>query len=491
MPMIVHADITTLLDAISANDTDGVIAATLQLLGPEHVPPSKIAARVGIPAAWAGGEGHPLAMLSVVGQVAEWMRAIPIGPEPDAEQRRNLDAALPLIQGFMAVAELVKKGLTEPRPDLAEPLVPADVHAEGGSEPAFIAAVKAGDLNRAQRLLLGYYATGTDYRAVLTTIYAALATRYPAHGHPTIFASAGSRVLDMAEWGDRMPAYISWVTPLLADSAPQSPAGEAAAAYAADNAHDLGWLRTRLAIPREEAAGSTFQRAVVEGDYVAACDAVLKALRDGATPGGVAAGLALAAAGEVNNVPEGDTEGLLRTGHALLYVNAVHYATHQTQQQQIWPLLYTAACAVNAARNVTPSGKLAAVRPAPSSVPMGGLIAASMVRKFEQQLADGDTAGALTVATRYLQMGHPQRALAGVVGAVAATRDASVAQPESLHILPIVAAAAGEYLDLPRALQNNGQNALLNAAIRLAAELAAPHTTTDRARAAITAQLAQ
>ncbi|MFI5273861.1 MAG: hypothetical protein ACHQ4H_12580 [Ktedonobacterales bacterium] len=489
MPMIVHADITTLLDAITAGDTDNVIRATLQLLGPEHVPPQKVAARVGIPAAWGGGDGHPLAVLSVAGQVAEWMRSIPIGPEPGAEEARNLAAALPLVQGFVAVADRVKQGLPEPHPALPEPLVPADVHAEGGSEPAFASAVAAGDLERARRLLMGYYATGTDYRAVLATIYAALGTRLPADGHPMIFAAAGARVLDMADWGDQLPAYIYWLTPLLTERAPQSAAGQAAAAYAADAAHDLAWLRERLAIPREEAAGLAFQRAVVASDYAAACDAVLKALRDGATPMGVAAGLALAAATEINNVPSGDTEGLLRTGHALLYVHAVHAATKQTQERQIWPLLYTAACAVNAARNVTPSGQLAAARSAPASIPMGGLIAASMLRNFEQQLAQGDMGSALTVATRYLQMGHPQRALAGVIGSVAATHDTNPAHPETLHILPIVTAAAAEYLDAPTALQSGGQNPLLHAAIRLASELTAPSVTTDRVRAAIVAQM--
>src|SRR5689334_1172400 len=96
MPMIVHADITTLLEALTAGDEDGAIHATLRLLGPENAPPAKIAARVGIPAAWAGGDGHPLAVLSVSGRVAEWMRSIPIGPEPGAETRRQLATALPL-----------------------------------------------------------------------------------------------------------------------------------------------------------------------------------------------------------------------------------------------------------------------------------------------------------------------------------------------------------------------------------------------------------
>lgn len=488
MPMIVHADITTLLDALTTGDLDGVIAATLQLLGPERVPPAKVAARIGIPAAWGGGDGHPLGVLAVAGQMAEWMRTIPIGPEPGADQRRNLAAALPLIQAFSAVAARVKQGLPEPHPALPQPLVPADVHAEGGSMAAFAAAVADRDLDRTRALLMGYYATGADYKTVLATIYAALATRYSDGGHPLIFSVAGSRVLDMADWGDRMPAYIYWATPLMLDAAPQAPAGAAAAAYAAEEAHALGWLRTRLAIPKEEAAGSAFQRAIVVGDYTAACDAVLKALRDGATPMGVASGIALAAATEVVNVPTGDREGLMRTGHALLYAHAVHTATKQTQNPAIWPLLYTSACAVNAARNLTPSGQLAAARPAAQSVPMGGLIPASMLRGFEQQLASGDVPGALTVATRYLQMGHPQRALAGVIGSVAASCDADPAQPESLHILPIVAAAAAEYVNLPQALQNGGQNALLHAAVRLAGELTAGHSVADRVREAITAR---
>src|SRR5689334_3028757 len=102
MAMLVHANITALLDAILAGDEEGTIRETLTLLGPEKVPPAKIASRVGIPAAWGGGDGHPLSVLSVAGRVAEWMRSIPIGPEPDAETRRQLAPALPLVQGFRA-----------------------------------------------------------------------------------------------------------------------------------------------------------------------------------------------------------------------------------------------------------------------------------------------------------------------------------------------------------------------------------------------------
>ena len=52
----------------------------------------------------------------------------------------------------------------------------------------------------------------------------------------------------------------------------------------------------------------------------------------------------------------------------------------------------------------------------------------------------------------------------------------------------IVAAAAAEYINLPPALQNGGQNALLHAAVRLAGELTAGHSIADRVREAIAAR---
>jgi hypothetical protein len=488
MPMLVHANITALLDALAARDEDTVIRETLTLLGPEKVPPAKIAARVGIPAAWGGGDGHALSVLAVAGRVAEWMRAIPLGPEPEAEGRRQLGPALPLAQGLLAVADRVQTGLPEPHPTLPQGIPPADVKHPDGPLGALREALAAKDLERTRAILMGYYATGVDYRALLTLLYAALAHRYPESGHPLTFVVSGSRVLDMADWGDRVPAYIYWLTPLILTDTPDTTAGQAARDYAADAAHDLGWLRQRLSIPKEEAAGPAFQQALVAGVARAACDAVLQALRGGATPMGVAAGMALAAAERINGVVPGDRQGLLRAGHVLLYVNAVHTATTQTQNPEIWPLLYTAACAVNAAQ--TPAAGLApeSGARAAASVPVGGLIAATMLRNFEQQLADGDTASALTLARRYLQMGHPARALAGVIGAVGATRDAAGAG-DAAHTLPLVAAAAEEYMNLPQALQGGGQNALLTAAVRLAAELTSGHALADRVRAAINVRL--
>ncbi len=489
MVMMVNADISALLDAIAAADVDAVIRETVQLLGPEKVPPAKVAARVGIPVAWAGGDGHPLATLSVTGRIAEWMRSMPIGPEPGAESRRALASALPLVQGFLATADNVRRGLPEPHPDLPEPIVPADVNHSGGAVGALKAAVANHDLQRSRAILMGLYATGTDYRALLTAMYAALDLRYPEGGHPLSFVVAGSRLLDMASWGDRMPAFIFWATPLMLDTAPDAPAAEAARAYMSAPEHDLGWLRTRLSIPKDEAAGPGFQRALVAGDGTAACEAVLQALRDGATPMGVAAGISVAAAEQVNAVAPGDREGLLRAAHALLYAHSVHAAMLHTQNEAVWPLLYTAACAVNSVGSAAGAPTADRALPNVPSSPLGGLIPASMLRTVEQQIVEGDTSSALASARRYLQMGHPPRALAGVVGAAASTRDIQPGEAQSLHILPLVAAAAEEYLNLPRALQQNGQMPLLAAAIRLCGELGRAHTLADRVRGVVEQQV--
>jgi hypothetical protein len=296
----------------------------------------------------------------------------------------------------------------------------------------------------------------------------------------------------MADWGDRLPAFIYWFAPLMVDAAPATAVEEAARTYAKAAGHDFAWLRTRLGVPREEAAGADYQRALKSGSAEAACEATLQALRQGATPMGVAAGISLAAAEVVSTVPPGDRVGLRRAAELLLYTHSVRLATTQTQNQEIWPLLYTAASAVNAARPADGVGASAASpRGARSaqSTPVGGLIPASMLRSLEQQVRSGDTESALSVAYRYLQMGHPSRALAGIIGSVAASRDAAAGESGTFHPLVLTAAAIEEYMMVPPALASGGQNALLTAAIRLAGELDSGRQLADKVQSAIDTEL--
>lgn len=489
MPMIVSANVSALLEAIAAGDEASVIRETIRLIGPENVPPAKVAARAGIAAAWAGGDGHPLATLAPVGRITLWMKSVPAGPEPDADERLSLARAVPLVQAFMAVQKQVHRGYTSPQPALPEPIFPAQVKRDDGVLGALREAISAHDLERVRGLLMGLYATGTDYRSLLTNIYATLAHRYPEGGHPLTLVVAGTRVLDMAEWGDRMPAFIYWVTPIMLDVAADTDVAEMARSYSQSEGHDLGWVRKRLSIPKEEAAGAQFQRAVVNGSATDACDAVVSALRDGATPAGVAAGLALAAAERVNSVPGDDWDGLIRAAHILEYAHSVHTVMLHTQNEEVWPLLYTAACAVNSVHTTgNPADLERGASSGPSATP-GGLIAASMLRRLESQLFEGDTASALALARRYLQMGHPARALAGVASYVASSRDVQASQPYSDHIMPFISAAVEEYLALPSALAAGGYNPLLIAALRMASEFTSGHRVLDMVNEAISTRL--
>jgi hypothetical protein len=198
--------------------------------------------------------------------------------------------------------------------------------------------------------------------------------------------------------------------------------------------------------------------------------------------------MTLAAANQVNAVPDGDRARLLAAAQTLLYTHAVHVAMAQVQDPHVWPMLYTAAGAVNSLGGGAGTLEAAAAR-ATVSVGAGGTLAATMLRSVEEKLGQGDTLTALATAQRYLQTGNPPRALAGVIGTIAARRDTTDA--EGLLAMPYVAAAAESYQMLPTALAGGGQNPLLTATIRLAGELRGPSGRAERVRAAIEERVAR
>ena len=477
MATTIYADTTPLLEAIAASDTDRIIRETTALLGAQKVPAAKIAGRVGLAALWGNADPHALTVLATVGRVSTWMRTIPAGPEPGDDVRRQLAPAYPLAQSFLAVADAVRNGLPEPHPSLPEPILPGELKNGQTVYGAIQDAYGRRDLNTIRALLMGYHATGADYRSFQTAIYGALAHRYPEGGHPLIFALSGCHILDMAEWGDHEPPMIYWYPPLMLESVPDAPASQAASDYATQAEHDLSWLRTRLSIPKEEPAGVAFQQALLAGDGAAACDAVLSALRSGATPRGVASGMSLAVAAHINAVPQGDSAQLMRVGHVLEYVHSVQVAMRHTQETLVFPLLYTAACAVNSLGPV--GAQVVQGAGAAGALVAGGLIPGVVLRSLEQQVTSGEIGGALATARRYIQMGHPPSGLAGILATVAAQRDVT-GDESAQHALPLVTAACEAYLMLPGAIAEKGQNALLTAAIRLATEARGGTTLASR-----------
>lgn len=479
MTMMLYADTTPLAEAIAAGGEARVIAETVKLLGQRNLKPAKVAGRVGIDALWGAGDPTALAPLASSGRLSDWMRALPLGPEPGEEQRAQLSPATPLVQAFMTAQAAVAKGMSDSKPALPDPIEPMEIPGGKSVHQALTEAFDARDVTAMRRVLLGLFATGADYRSTLEALYVATRFSYVGAGEPLTWILTASEIMDMAEWGGNNQPFIYWITGLLAGLGANSAIGETARAYAAAPQHDLSWMRTRLSIPKNEAAGEDFQTALTAGDASAACDATLAALRAGATPSGVASGMALAVAERVNSVPAGDTTALLDAGRVLRYIHAVATATRQTQHADTWPMLYTAACAVNALGSAAPVGL-----PSAPSIPVGGTLGGALLRQMEQQVATGEAASAIAAARRYMQIENAPRSFAGAVSLAVAQIDPAAGELGA-EAAPLMAAALEEYLALPAALANNGQNALLAAAVRLATDLRGDHARADRVNAAI------
>lgn len=457
-------DYAPLIDAVASARVSHIAREVFHLLR-KKVSPFFIIGQVGVPAAWGDTEGHPLCALAAGGHIADWMRSIPSSGEADDDERRLIATALPLTLALALAAQAVHAG-QRAQVELPAPLFPANISHPQGMGGALREAVCAGQINRTQQLLLGYYATGTDYRSYLTNVYQAITEHYTGDGHTLIFAHRSSQVLDMAGWANKLPPFIFWLTPHLATSQPDAPFLSEVQAFLRDPAHDLKPLRTRLAPANNAAAGVSLRQTILQGALEETCNAVLAALLNGAKPPAVGSVIALAAARRFLNTAESDPAAVLRAAHGLLVASAARTAVTQIQDVEALPILFIAAAAVNALRDVEQ------VETAKTSVPsartgsslVGGILAPVLLRTLERQIESGDDQDAQASTRRYLQLGHPARGLVATIASVACQGDASADQG---HVLLLAQAAAEEYLALPPQLQNEGE-ALLAVGVRVA-----------------------
>jgi hypothetical protein len=462
-------DYAPLIDAVASANVNHIAREVAHLLR-RKVSPFFIIGKVGVPAAWGDTDGHPLSGLGAGGHIADWTRYIPASGEDDDEEHRLLRPTLPLTVALAFAAPAVRAGAHHQQ-ELPEPIFPATVNHPGGMDGALREAVNTGQVERTLRILLGYYATGTDYRSYLMNVYRALTEHYPADGHALIFTHRSSQVLDMAGWADKLPPFIYWLAPHLADKQPNAPFLADVQTFLSDPAHDLKPLRTRLAPANNAAAGAELRQAILHGSLEETFAAVLAALNNGAKGPAIGSVIALAAARRYLNTKEGDADASQRAAHGLLLASAARTAVSQVQNIEVLPLLFIAAAAINTLRDVEP-----AEAPQPIAHPrasagalIGGILAPVLLRSVEQQLADGDEQAVLTSAHRYLQLGHPAHGLAATIASVACQSDASSDQG---HSLLLAEAAAEEFLALPAHLQSEGETLL---AVSVRAALQRPH----------------
>ncbi len=469
-------DYAPLIDAVASARVSHIAREVIHLLR-KHVSPFLIIGQVGVPAAWGDTEGHPLCALAAGGHIADWIRSIPSSGESDDDERRLIATALPLTLALSLATPAVQAG-HRTQAALPEPLFPANINHPQGMGGALREAVCAGQISRTQQLLLGYYATGTDYRSYLTNVYQAITEHYTGDGHTLIFAHRSSQVLDMAGWANKLPPFIFWLAPHLATSQPDAPFLAEVQAFLRDPAHDLKPLRTRLAPANNPAAGAALRQAILQGTLEETCNAVLAALMNGAKAPAVGSVIALAAARRFLDTAETDAAAVLRAAHGLLVANAARTAVTQIQDIEILPILFIAAAAVNALRDVeqgeTAKTNVPSARMGTGGL-VGGILAPVLLRTLERQLESGDAQDAQASTRRYLQLGHPPRGLVATLASVACQGDAAADQG---HTLLLAQAAAEEYLALPAHLHNEGET-LLAVGVRVATHRSRERHTLD------------
>ncbi len=465
-----HIDLSTLVDAVVSGNRTEIVAVARELLQQGRAADVLIG-RIGLIAAQGDPDGHPTITLTAAAMLSRMLHFMPAPPD-SAEPPR--ERALPLLaQALFAAIPAVQAGntaqITYPEPFFPSALVGSDKTVDDVMREA----VAQNDVVLAERVLLGLFGTGADYRTMEVRSYDPLTTIFQDNGHPLQFAVRGFQLLDTVEWGDRAPVIIHWLAPHL-PLRPQSnePAWiNQVRAYAAEPAHDLKSIRTRLTAPKDTEALAVRPVIQSEADTTQVCQAVYDALiRGGASPLGVASVIALAAAETLQKVNEADQETFARIAHGLLYAAATRVIFQRVQDVEVLPILFTAASYINVLYKEASAAKsqgaaTATAHAAPTTIPGGGLIASTQLAALVAQLKANDMHAATLTAERYINIGHDPRALFGAIGLVAAQIATTSDQGLTLQV---VQAAAEEFLAWPTALAATSRDVFLQLALRTA-----------------------
>ncbi len=463
-----RADLSTLIDALVAGNTDQIIALTRDMTQHDHSADVLIG-RIGLIAANADPDGHILLTLDAAAMLCRYVHTI---PQPLEGEVRGNERATPLFAQAMLFAAPAVRASNNAQTTYPQPFYPSGLGEKGTVSEAMREAVEGNDPVRVERLLLGLYGTGSDYRTMQVRAYDSIATTFQDAGHPLMMAVRGFQLLGTVEWGDRAPHIIHWLAPRLPlrPDATQPTWIKPVHEFALDPAHDMASVRTRLSAPKDQNALPLRRLVLSDADTTQICQAVYDAvMRREASPRAVGSVLALAAADVMSMVGDGDRELFIQVAHGLLFTAAVRVVFQQVQDIDVLPLLFTSAAYINELRKeVTAQHNTMPTQTAPASSAIlgGGLIAPSQLETLTAQLQGQDFSGAVTTSQRYLKLNHDARSLFATIGLIAAQTDATTDQG---HTLQIVQAASEEFLAWPHALSETSIDAFLQVAIRAAA----------------------
>jgi hypothetical protein len=461
-----RVDISSLIDAIISGNNEGIISSARALLEQDRNADVLIG-RIGLIATKGDPEGRISVALAAAAMLARFLHARPAPLDKDLPPSIR---TLPLfVRAMYLAAPAVRKGnnvtITEPKPFFPSELI----DQKKSINEVLNEAVLKGDADLTERVLLGFYGTGADYRTLQVRAYESVATLFTNNGQQLQDAVRGFQLLDAVEWSTSVPTILHWLAPrLIVTPNAQQPAwiGEVRNFAAANS---LSSIRTRLSAPKN--ANALPLQQVIQSN--ASTQQVLQAVYDAAIKGEaeprvIASIIALTAAEVLAKVGNEDWDLFLRTANGLRYASAARIVFRQVQDVEVYPLLYTAAAYINALyKEVAQSKSTAAAVPTAAATHSvgGGLIAVSQLETLEKQLYDKDYAGALSTADRYLKLGHDARALFGCISLGAAQNDHTVDQ--GLSLLTVLAAGE-EYINWPKDLPTTDIRTFLHAALRAA-----------------------
>jgi hypothetical protein len=461
-----NIDIVTLVDATAAGDSDQIIAVGRELT--QHgADASELIGRIGMIAAHGDSDGHTILTLDAASMMCRWL--IPLH-YTFGEDTLNHTRGLPfLAQALVAAAPAVRAGKTaQELASYPTPLYPSGLPEGQTVNSMMHDAVFGNDVPMVERLLLGLYGTGADYRTMQIRAYDSISTTFQNAGHPLMFAVRGTQLLDAVEWGIRAPNIIHWLAPHLPLHTEEPSWVNTVRLFLSDPIHSLASYRTRLAAPKEENALPLRRLILSNADTPQICQGVYDALmKAGASARGVSSVIALTATDLMQRTGDGDREAFVYAAHGLLFSASVGLVFVQTQEVEALPLLFMAASYLNSLyKELEERAATTQTTGTRSPILGGGLIAPALLDTLSEQLDAQDLAGAFSTARRYIQLGHDVRSLFAIIGLTAAKGDAAADQG---HTMQIVQAAGEEYMRWPSTLTGTNIEGFLHVALRAAA----------------------
>ncbi len=459
-----NTDISSLIDATAAGNSDQINAVAHELTH-RGANASELIGRVGMVAAYGDSEGHTILTLDAASMMCRWLIVL---RDTFAGDTLDHTRGLPfLVQALAAAAPAVRAG-KEAHESYPAPLFPSGLREGQTVNSAMHDAVFANDAALVERLLLGLYGTGADYRTMQIRAYDSISTTFQHAGHPLMFAVRGMQLLDAVEWGDRAPHILHWLAPHLPLHTEEPAWVNTVRSFLSDPIHSVASYRTRLAAPKEENALPLRRLILSNADTPQICQGVYDALiKNGASSRGVGSVIALTATDLMQRVGDGDRDAFLYAAHGLLFSAAVRLVFAQTQEVEALPLLFMATSYLNALHKEL-GEQTATAQPAGTRSPVlgGGLIAPALLETLSEQVDAQDLTGALSTARRYSQLGHDARSLFAIIGLASARADAAADQG---HTMQIVQAAGEEYMSWPTTLADISIEGFVHVALRAAA----------------------